>query len=119
VINYGSLNPNTTAAAYTSDITVYTTGNIIVNALIKGSPMGGPGADIPASNQHFGTSTYSANLTLSGTDQLLLLGQTVKPTAHAPTSNVSTVVHWATDVPNAQTPGGYSGTNTSTVVSAI
>jgi hypothetical protein len=124
LIPYGNRAPNsayTVGARVTT--TLYTTGNIIINTLLKGSNMSGPGTAIAPNNQHYVTSSDWTNQTTLNADQvtnnLLLLGQTVKPTSHAATSNVYTAIGWGLDVPNAQTPGLYTGTNTSTAISAI
>jgi hypothetical protein len=124
-IPYGSRAPN---SAYTTGpvitTTLYNTGNIIVNTLLRGSSMSDVaalGAPIVATNQYYATTSggWAAPAQLTASNVLLELGQAGKPTDHTSTSNVTTNIGWGLTVPNGQLPGTYRGTNTSTAISAI
>jgi hypothetical protein len=124
IIPYGSRSPNTLHQSYfRPTTTVYNTGNVPINADFIGSDLQNQsnlGIFIPTENQWFATKTdWTGQVQLNADNTTYVLGdlgQTVKPTSHVATSNVSTAIGWGLDVPNAQAPGVYYGTNTTTAV---
>jgi hypothetical protein len=122
-IPYGNRSPGTaynSVGAARPTTTCFNTGNIKIDAFLRGSDMWSSGNTIAPTNQHFVTSTdWTNQQALAYTDVPVYLNNVYKPTSHAVTSNIYTDIGWGLTVPVAQAPGTYTGTNTSTVISAI
>lgn len=109
-ISYGTLAPEATSADQTN--TVEATGNVGLDTTLYGTNMTDNGNSIAVGQQHYDTAdnaygSMTALLVDPGAELELNVGKTTTTGTPA-----SADIHWKIQIPAAQTPGTYTGTNT-------
>jgi hypothetical protein len=114
-INYGTVAANGDTGSTNQSATTTNTGNSKLNIEFSGTDMTGP-ATLAATQQKYGTTTVTyASLTYTLSNSAALK-QTKLGIAVTSTAAAASTTYWGIAIPNGQTPGSYSGTNTFTAV---
>lgn len=114
-INYGSIAPGSDTAGANQTATTTNTGNAKIDEEFSGTNMSGP-ASLAATQQKYATSSVTyASLTHTLTTSPVARDMNIFPTTSSSTSAVSSTF-WGLAIPNGQTLGSYTGTNTFTAI---